>query len=297
MLAPISYQSERLLVSLEDESEFEMTTYLTKSEIAASEAEVRAEFERLLGHRVFASDPNAKQWQFFRHCFSVLIGDLSDHFRYKEEEIRYYKCEVARRLSWYYSELTDGRMDRRIDYFFRLEHVSKRHKFLMAGADYPSCKEYLLLVSLAAREFDRQKRQSILFRAVHDAVSAEFAAYLRLPDTDLSPLRKFFAADGPAYRRISDTVERHHRNGEIISNEGNPSQKALLNLEVVREDEQSAEVRIVEYWYLRWWSETQGRYSPRLYRRRNRRLYSLVKRGSRWLVWDNIYRRPKATLP
>jgi hypothetical protein len=271
-----------------------MAACLTKSEVASLEAQVRAEFERLLSHRLFAASPDAKQWQFFRHCFSVLMGDPDEHFQYDDGQIVHYKLEVSQRLERYYSEL----LDRRIDYFFRLEHVSRKQKFMEVSADYPACKNYILLVSPGvASEVEQQERRNILFRAVDDAVNAEFTAYRRLPETDLRPLEEFFDSDGPAYRRIRETIETHHRNGEIISNDGNPSMKALLDREVVLEEEGHAEGKSVEYWYLRWWSVTSGRYAPKVYKGKNRQLYILVKRGSRWLVWDNTYGRPRGSLP
>jgi hypothetical protein len=272
-----------------------MATYLTKSEVTSLEAQVRVEFERLIGHRLLTSQPPvAKQWQFFRHCFNVLMGDPCEEFRYNDGQIRYYKSEVSQRLNWFYSALPDMPFK----YYFRLEHVSKKHKFMEAEADYPSCKQYLLLISHAvARELDRQERQNILFRAVDDAVNAEFMTYRRLPVRDLRPLEEFFDPTGPAYKRICETVEQHHRNGEVISNDGNPSRKELRTLKILREDEERAEVGSIEYWYMRWWSLNLSRYTPKVYEGRNRQLYILVKRGSRWLVWDNPYRPPRPPLP
>jgi len=272
-----------------------MATYLTKSEVTSLEAQVRAEFEKLIGHRLLTPQPPvAKQWQFFRHCFHVLMGDPCEEFQYDDGQTRYYKSEVSQRLSWFYSALPDMSFN----YYFRLEHVSKKRKFMEADADYPSCKQYLLLVFPAvARELEQQERENILLRAVDDAVNAEFTAYRRLPDRDLRSLGEFFDPDGPAYRRICETLERHHKNGEVISNDGNPSRKELRSLKIVREDAESIKIRSVEYWYLRWWSQKLGRYASTVYEGRNWQSYTLVKRGGRWLVWDNDYRRPRATLP
>lgn len=269
-----------------------MTTCLTKGEIDECASAIREAFRQLLERPAFAPRPGKRQWDFFRHCFEVLMGARDGDFPCEIKKIGGYKFEISQKLDWHYSNGMHHQ------FTFLLNSTRFKHEYMDAGADYPSCNQYMLLVFRTDRaQAAQQELHDLLSRAVELAVTAEFAAYLRLPKKKPILLEKYFAADGPAYQRIQHNVERHFEAGEVISNEGNPSWKLLKTLSILKADEQRAEVKTTEHWYLRWWSTSRHAYAARPYVGVNRQHYTLIKRDERWLVWSNHYRRPKRPRP
>lgn len=272
-----------------------MTTCLTKSQIEQHTEEIRDEFHLLLERlRVARRRPDAMQWQFFQHCFKRVIGDEGERFDFRcESDQAYrrateYKHEVSKCLRWYYG----GAYNSPINYVFRLEHASKRGRFIPAGEDYPSDDFYLFLIHRAkAADLIAQELHNVLYRVVDGAMHAEFTLYSKLPTDGLRALWDHFDPAGKAYARISHHMRRRLRNQEVISNESNPSFKKLRHFKVLHADGESALVETRERWLLKWWSLEKREYAPHV-EERGVKSYTLVKRGRRWLVSDSDYKRP-----
>lgn len=272
-----------------------MANCLTKSQIERHALEIRNEFDLLFERlRQARKQPDAIQWQYFRHCFEKLMGDEDGGFDFRCEPDRVYqrakdyKHEVSQCLRWYYGRVYSAP----VNYAFRLEHISKRHRFLPANEVYPSDDFYFLLIEHArAADLSAQELHDLLYRVVDDAMHAEFTLYFKLPTYEQRILDDHFDPTGTAYARISDNMRRRLRNREVISNDSNPSFKRLLRFKVLRADGQSALVETRERWLLKWWSLDKKEYAPPLDEGRVKS-YHLVKHGHRWLVSDSDYKRP-----
>lgn len=301
-----------------------MITCLTKSEIEEHADKIRTEFERLpslLRRSGLGLKSRAKEWDFFRHCFNVLIGDSSGDFDCKPGQARAYKFRVSAKLKKFYSVRADrapAREQRRaharreggadggapqrddldpIRFVFRLDDQKQLRAFLGADRHYHGVNGYVLLVipTDPTPKYRNQKRGA-LARAIDDAIHAEFDAYLKLPprETDLrESLKHSFDLSGAAYARLLDEVRRHQKHREVLSNRGNPSTKPhLLEIEVEEFTEQTARVKTREHWNLHWFSTSENIYA-RFWVGKNSQSYTLVRRDGRWLVSENEYDEPR----
>lgn len=266
-------------------------SYLTKSEVASHYSGIKDEFDRLMSNRLLVSKIQAKQWRFFQHCLNCLVTGIGEDFPCSNAKATNYKFEVSRTLKAYYAKPKR----KASNYAFRLEHISHQQPFITQNPDYPVTNQYLLLISPTRRKsIGTEALNNILFRTVDDAIHAEFDAYRRLPAIELALLEDCFDKAGPAYKQVRETIERHHRNNEVITNQGNSSTRQLKSLRVIKVEDNGATVRTVEYWYLEWWSQSYMAYSPELYKGTNRQEYVLVRQNDRWLVWSNSFRPPRA---
>lgn len=258
-----------------------MPPYLIKSEIEQYAAEIEKEFKRLFEHRRLAVRPNTKQWSFFKHCFRVLMGEATGDFDCSKEKAVGYSHEVSAKLERDYYSRPLGEPVR---FRFRLEDKSRQEK-LLKGTAYSHCNDYLLLIIPTDPSLNTfQQMRDRLCRVIDDAIHAEFTVYNSLPRGDLTPLDGCFDADGPAYERILKSAEEHGKNGEIISNHGNPSTRPQLRgVELNEATESEARLRAVEYWNLHWFSTSQEVY-VKLHQGQNRQRYTLIKRDHSWLV-------------
>lgn len=269
-----------------------MSNYLLKREIVTCAPELKEEFEGLLRHRWFAARAGARQWEFFRHCFGVLVGETRGDFPCDKLRAAQYKFEVSDRLRRYY--LLPGA---KLRFIFTLAHEKQGGGFAHPEADYPTSNEYLLLVTRNEPSAgDREETRALLERVVADAVDAEWGVYARLPELNLGPLEGIFHPEGGASRRIRNLAIAHHRKGLTISNENNPSTRRLVEVKVEKLSRDAAQVRTVEYWYLRWWSPGKNAY-VNIYNETNRQRYFLSRRGGRWEVTDNVYPPPRTSTP
>jgi hypothetical protein len=86
-------------------------------------------------------------------------------------------------------------------------------------------------------------------------------------------------------------LDGHAGNDEVISNSFNPSTRPQLRkVAVERADEGEAVILAEERWNLHWLSTTRGVY-VKSYQGKKSRRYILVKRGDRWLIWENTYKK------
>jgi hypothetical protein len=269
-----------------------MIACLTKSEIALYAVEIKEEFEQLLRHPRLAVK-HAKQWDFFRHCFDVLMGHASVDFDFDKKSTVDYSHEVSSKLRKYYSK----HHNRLIRFKFKLADKRRKDSFFEQPEDYPSANGYvLLIIPIDPRLNTLQQTRGILCRAIDDAIHAEFDVYHSLPEKNFTPLNDYFDLAGSAYKKIVDSVEDHYKNREIISNPNNPSTRPQLRNLILNElDDRWAKVSVVEFWNLHWLSEVQKVY-VKIYHGQNRQNYTLMKHDDLWLVHENSFRPPRGLI-
>jgi hypothetical protein len=144
------------------------------------------------------------------------------------------------------------------------------------------CGYYLLVrdrresadITLATAATSREHIEML----VAACIDAEFDAYRALPAIDETKLLRWFSGDGPAYLDLIHTLKHVAQRGWILTNLHNPSTKRLMAIHVKEILDGKAIVRTSEYWYLRWWSTTEGKYRYP-YRETNRHTYIVTKRG------------------
>ncbi|HEX8150690.1 MAG TPA: hypothetical protein VF591_26135 [Pyrinomonadaceae bacterium] len=295
-----------------------MLICLTKSEIEKHADDIRSEFRRLpslLRRSRSGFKFRTREWEFFQHCFDVLMGDSSGDFDCEPNQAKSYKFRVSAKLKHFYSARADranardeqrraypGRAPRRGDlnplrFVFKLDDRKQAKTFLGANARYHSVNGYVLLVIPTDPALSCQNRTRGDFaRTIDDAIHAEFDAYLRLPRSERElreSLKDHFDPGGTAYARLLGEVGRHLNHREVISNRGNPSTKPhLLEIEVEEATQQTARVQTKECWNLHWFSNAENIYA-RFWVGKNRQRYTLVRRGGRWLVSENEYDEPR----
>lgn len=218
------------------------------------------------------------------------MGEARGEFLCSGRSAAQYKLEVSNRLRQYYRLPGDP-----LRFIFTLAHRSDRQR--VPDDDYPNSHGYCLLVTRNVADLvDTTETEILLERVIADAVDAEWAAYLKLPQINLDLLEDRFDPNGSAYKRIRMLVDSHHRKHWTISNTGNPSTRRLLKTKVMELSGDSAQVRTQEYWYLRWWSLETRKY-VHVYNELNYQVYFLAKQGDRWLVSDNFYPKTKTSTP
>ncbi len=271
-----------------------MTPYLSLSEVRARSEEIRAAFESLLRSPRLAARPTSRQWVFLRACFVRLMDPATEEVTVEQRKAAQYKLEVEKRLARYYRSAGPA-----LAFVFLLMDRGSAVRQDLVGEDYPANAGYVLLVAHARPEAvappSELELREYLVRRVEDAARAEFAAYAGVPSVNLSSLDALFVQDGPAYRRIRNVVEQHARRAWTIRYpEYNPSTMRVLSVRVGEVSETQATVFTEEYWYLRWWSETEARYAY-VYNETNHQRYILTRVDGRWLVDTNVYPPPRAT--
>jgi hypothetical protein len=271
-----------------------MTPYLSWSEVRARRDEIRAAFERLLSSPRVAARPTSRQWEFLRACFERLVDTSMEEVPVEPRKAAQYRFEIEKRLKRYYRSAGPA-----LAFVFLLADRGSALRQELIDEDYPANAGYALLVSHARPEAvaapSELELREYLVRLVEDAARAEFAAYAGAPTVSLASLDALFVPDGPAYRRIRNVVEQHARRGWTIRYpEYNPSTMRVLGVRVGEVSETQATVFTEEYWYLRWWSETEARYAY-VYNETNHQRYILTRIDGRWLVDTNVYPPPRAT--
>jgi hypothetical protein len=265
-------------------------SYLTKAEIDSEANRLSIEFEQLMKEPRFVARPTAKQWAFFRHCFSVLLGRVGGDFPCSKGQAIQYKYEITDRLERYYLTTSNP-----VKYVFKLVDEDDATLFEQDGRTYPSANGYRLLVIQSGIEpLTAQEKRAVVESVVTHAIDAEWAVYKRLPALDLTPLDGLFVRDGSAYNQIYNVALMHSKKSWTISNPMNSSVKRLLNISVEEITDEFAEVRTSEYWRLAWWSLAENRY-VKIYKEENRQKYFLIFQDNCWLIKDNIYPPPKTS--
>jgi hypothetical protein len=267
-----------------------MSAFLTEPQIRQQARKIRSAFNALMLSKRVVSRPTSRQWQFFRHCFDVLMGEALGDFPCTAQAAAQYKFEVSKRLRNYYRLPGDA-----VSFVFSLTYKDGDRR--LPSEDYPTANGYALLVTRnVADALDRNEIEARLERVIADAVDAEWTVYMKLPQLDILTLDSVFETTGSAYKRIRMIAESHHKKRWTINNPGNPSTRRLVTVKVEELSPNSAKIRTEEYWYLRWWSIDKKIYAY-IYNEMNRQMYFVVKRGDRWLVRDNFYPKTKTSTP
>jgi hypothetical protein len=265
---------------------------LSHKEVNFYRPDIELAFVRILNHPWFKSRPNSKQWQFFRHCFEVLMGKSTKNYDCTDKEAVNYKFEISDRLRRYY--LSGGE---RIDFVFQLESVKKEGVDYLSEPDYPQCNGYRLRVFFNKDTPDKiQLRKLLVEKCVEKAIRAEFEAYESLSDRSLETLSMSFDSNGAAYKKIANLVRAHRRKGLILSNKDNPSTVRPIDIKIKELSDKSAQVVTREYWLLMWWSKSEARYVY-TYNEVNRQNYFLAHKGKHWIIVDNPYPKPSRSTP
>jgi hypothetical protein len=256
--------------------------------------EVRGAFEDLLSRPAFASRHGSKQWRFFRACLDRLLGNEADGSEIPRPRVTQYKFEVDDRLRRYYRSPGPS-----VKLVFSIIDKAFAESRDLVPHGYPCYAGYVLLVSDARPASAAVKNSTdlaeFLERVVVEAAYAEFVAYKRLPEIDLSSLDGHFEPGGPAYLRIQNLIEISHRKQRTISHPPhNPSYMRVHRCRMQRKEDSAAIIATEEYWYLRWWSIPKGEYDH-IYQETNRQVYRVRLSGTLWLVDENTYPQPRST--
>lgn len=265
---------------------------LSKKELEHYREGIEKEFAVLMGHRRFSGRRNARQWQFFRHCFHVLMDNRKGDFDCTDKEAVNYKFEVNSKLRRHYLSFGEP-----IEFVFSLVSERKDGRSDSADEDYPSSNGYYLRVFFNKDRPDKiQLRKLLIEKTVGWAIDAEFRAYEKLPDLLTEELEQVFETSCSAYKRILNLLRSHQKRGWSLSNTDNPSTKRLIDIKIRQMTDNFAEVDTTEYWLLMWWSAEKQKYAH-TYNETNRQKYFLTRKKKKWLVGDNPYEKPKTSTP
>lgn len=266
--------------------------YLTRKEIDHYLPEITEEFQAIIKHPWFSGRKNALQWQFLRHCFSILTGESTGDFECSEKQAICYKYEVNDRLQHYY--LAFGKP---IKFVFNLINDKKAGIHDYDEPDYPSCNNYKLRVSYNKdRPDDIQNQKLLIEKTIAESMDEEFEVYRALPDLEFTRLGEVFDLNGSAYKEIVNRAKKHRRRRWVIKGDTNPSTKRLIDIRIDNISANKAKARTSEYWLLMWWSLKDEKYIH-TYKEMNRQRYFLIYKNDRWLVQENIYEKPKTSTP
>ena len=259
--------------------------------------EEQKDFLGKMKSKAIVGKSKSKQGQFFianlQRLLSPETGSVFDDL--PAVQAAQFKFEVEDKLRRFY--LRPGGP---ADFVFTMAHKSRLSDYGIDETEhYPVLAGYCLLV----RDLSREQIQSIegslenlnvyLERVVAESIDAEFRAYMGLPEIYTEELQRWFIPDSPAFNEILNLLTRHHKRGWVISNPLNPSTKRFLSVKVKRIEGDTAFINTLEYWYLRWWDQSNDEYTYP-YRETNRQSYVLKKDRDGWKVFENLsrYRDP-----
>ncbi len=120
-------------------------------------------------------------------------------------------------------------------------------------------------------------------KAIHKAVEAVFSNYQNLPDFVEEKLSAHFLTEFSAYKKIEELIRKRQAQQTIISNNYNPSTYEILEMDIVKVEEDYAQVYTKEYWLLCWWSLTEEKYIQR-FKSIDKHYYVLNKIEGVWKV-------------
>lgn len=275
-----------------------MIACLTMKEIEKHRADIEREFEQLLNARQMEVKHGAKQWQFFRHCYRVLMGSAIGEFDCGKGSPADYWKMVSEKLARYYSDYYSKHHKEPIHFKFWLKSVKRKDRLFGSGATYACSNGYMLLVIPTNPNLNTlQQIRGAIAKALDNAIDAEYRTYKALPAADLSPLQNYFDPDGSAYGRIVEDIEEHRKRDEVLSNPENPSTRPYLrSVQLIDLDERTAKVSVDEYWNLHWLSDKRKVYVG-TYIGQNHQEYDLIKVGDSWVVKENKFSRPRESPP
>ena len=141
-----------------------------------------------------------------------------------------------------------------------------------------------------SEKLDRQKKLNTPIMVVKNALKAEFEAYQNLPNIDLTDLQKYFVPNSLPYERIVLILHKNVERNWLITNDLNPSNYQILDIEIIKQEETKIEIQTRECWYLRWYNPATKLYTF-IYNTLNKQLYILKRadKNSEWKVNLNYY--------
>jgi hypothetical protein len=270
--------------------------YLTPDEVRANSVEITVAFADLMATRSLVVRPDARQWRFFEACAAPLLGVAAAGTvpPASSSEAAQLKFEVEDRLRRFFNQ-----PGRPVSWVFRLVHA-RDLGVLDLPISYPAHQGYCLLVrKLEETTTDTPSASELrayLEKVIQEANDAEFRAYRRLPEIDEAELLRCFDPAGPACLEIGDRLARLKGRGWVLTNPRNPSTWRLMKVSIGELTADEAQVRTVEYWYLRWWDSQAGKYTYP-YRETNRQTYVLRRTGEEWTVYQNLRPAPRSSAP
>lgn len=273
--------------------------FLSHAEVRAREPLIRSELAVLLASASLVGRPGAAQWRFFQAAVLALFGEPPplDLRSLTPRRAAQLKFEVEDRLRRYY--LNPGRP---VGLVFGLVHAATlARQELSHDLIAPAVSGYVARIRDIGEDLlspcGPRELRSLLEAVVSDAIDAEFAAYRALPEIDEDTLALHFVRDGPAWLGVMHVLSRHQQRGWTLTNPLNPSTKRLLSVDIRDIEQGSASARTSEYFYLRWWDTTRGKYAY-AYRELNKQQYVLeTGDDGRWRVLDNLRPSPRWTPP
>jgi len=123
-------------------------------------------------------------------------------------------------------------------------------------------------------------------RLIEEAVRTEHSTYCHLPAVNEDYLSQNFIKNSPAYNLIMDVLVDKSEKGHIISNNYNPSSCEILDIDVIKKEDDYAQVYTREYWLLCWWDTSKKKYVKR-YKDISDHYYIVNKVKDKWLVKTN----------
>lgn len=123
---------------------------------------------------------------------------------------------------------------------------------------------------------------------IEKALAFEFAEYKSAEKADTLGLSDYFVAGSPAYMKVCQNINGVYKRGWTLNNEGNASYFALLEVDVVNSDGETAEATTRENWYLDYAQLSTGK-SVYTYSQLNCQYYQLKKTETGWKIYLNHY--------
>lgn len=145
---------------------------------------------------------------------------------------------------------------------------------------YESFSEYSFSIK---NELDIDFKQFIL-----KANAAEFEMYKNLPNSNFNSLLPYFIIDGPAYNQIYKLVNKQIRRAVSLKDNKNPSYFEVLEVEILKMEEETVRIKTKECWYLKWHSSKEDM-EVKYYNNNNTQLYLLNKTNEGWKIRVNHY--------
>jgi hypothetical protein len=266
-----------------------MYTYLTKSEIQKYSAEIKLEFDRLVGASWMRIDPADKQWRFFRHNVNVLLGLDGPPFEF-DANVTELRRAVMNKLHDYYERRPNPPLR------FQFRFVQDRHRERLFGrrSAYACSHGYMLLVLPTEPRLNTElQTRAARIRVVDNAIHAAYDAFAALPSREESEgrippkifndLAEHYARDGEAYAVVEGILRRHFERGEVLDV---PSTRPWLEekeITVRQVSDGKAVVKTREFWNLHWRS-WKHKVFVSWYQGYDSQTYTLVERDGRWLV-------------
>lgn len=122
---------------------------------------------------------------------------------------------------------------------------------------------------------------------IEKASDAELKAYSSVPIIFTDELENYYLKGSPAWNFIYYYLEEKKKKDLVINNEYNSSCKRIYYIKILKIREEEIIIESKEYWKLHWYNVNEKRYvDDELYNIVNTQLYTLVKNGSQWRIFD-----------